>query len=319
MAVRRVRIGVAAITAALLLAAAGCGSANTPTLTSAPTPSSPLPLAHLITIGDVDADEPIKKIKRFQPLADYLAENLRELGIQGGQIVIATDVDQMGRFLKNGTVDIFFDSPFPALLAQKLSGSHIILRRWKQSEPKYWTVFIARRDSDVSRVEDFVGRVLALEEPNSTSGFVLPAGTLVQLGYNIREILSPEAVVKPGEIGYFFSRDEENTIELVLAGRVAGGAISNLDYGELPSELMDQLVSFDRTISLPRQLVSVRPGLDPSLVSKVRELLMGLENTEEGRQLLDGLKRTKRFDPLPKEAEATLQQLTELMQLVPGK
>ena len=42
-----------------------------------------------ITLGDIDPNEPAKKIKRLLPLADYLAENLASEGITAGRVVIA--------------------------------------------------------------------------------------------------------------------------------------------------------------------------------------------------------------------------------------
>ena len=108
--------------------------------------------------------------------------------------------------------------------------------------------------------------------------------------------------MSPNEIGYFFSRDEENTIELVLDGQVAAGGIANLDYNDLPAELMNQLRVFDQTLSVPRQLVSARLGLDPALIRKVEVLLIGLKEAEWCRLILEGLKSTSRFDQLPRLA-----------------
>ena len=301
----------------LLLTLGACGDEEGVTPTSPLSPS--LSSDQLITLGDLDADEPAKKIKRFQPLADYLAEQLKAFGIEGGNMVVARDFDQMAGYLKDGTVDFYFDSAFPALTVQEISGSEIVLRRWKEGEPTYWSTYIAPRESVVVGVEDFIGKVVAFEEPRSTSGFVLPAGALIRQGLTLREVASPESDVGPDEIGYIFSRDEENTVELVLAKKVAGGAISNLDYQELPQELMDQIVNFGRTIEVPRQLVSVRPGLEPQLVEKVQELLVGLDQTDEGRLILEGLKRTKKFDPLPPESEEALREVKALMDLVSGE
>ena len=67
---------------------------------------------------------------------------------------------------------------------------------------------------------------------------------------------------------------------MVLRGQAAGGGISNQDYDELPAEVKQQVIAFDRTITVPRQLVSVRPGLDSDLVSNIRDLLIGLEQTD---------------------------------------
>ena len=296
-----------------LAAACGSGSAEFP---SVPSPLPPAERSQIIVLGDIDADEPTKKVRRFTPLADYLAKNLAEFGLREGKVRIARDIQEMGSFLKEGEIDVYFDSAFPTLAAQRISGSQVILRRWKQDEPEYWSTFIVRRDSGIDGVEDFVGKVVAFEEPYSTSGYVLPAGTLIQRGFHLKQVSGPDQLVGPGEIGYLFSMDEENTVELVLQGQVAGGGVSNQDYQKLPDELMDQLVALDRTITVPRQLVSVRPGLDPGVRQRIRELLIGLDQTEEGRILLEGLKNTRKSDEVPPESQESLAQLSELMRLV---
>ena len=272
-----------------------------------------------ITVGDIDAEDPAKKIRRFQPLAEYLAREMQGLGVQTGNVVVARDFDEMARFMSDGTVDVYTDSAYPVLAVQMLAGVEIILRRWKDEEPTYWSTFIALRDSGVTSVDGFLGRVVAFEEPQSTSGFVLPAGTLIQRGFKLREVESVDAQVGPDEIGYVFSGDEENTVEMVLEGKVAGGGVSNQDYAELTPELVQSIAAFDETITVPRQLVAVRPGLDGELAAKVSELLIGLDRTDEGREIMDGMKKTKKFDPLPEDTELVLEKLTVLMDLVAGE
>ena len=76
-----------------------------------------------------------------------------------------------------------------------------------------------------------MGKAVGFEELYSTPGFILPAGTLIKKGFRLREVSGPDEDVSPNEIGYFFSREEENTIELVLNGQVAAGGITNLYVG----------------------------------------------------------------------------------------
>ena len=308
--------GAVIVLASTLVLLGACGGAS-------PTPPQPAPAAPLadrgqtIILGDVDPDEPAKKIKRFQPLADYLAVHLDELGILAGKVVIAQNIEEMGEWLKLGEVDIYFDSAFPALITQEISGSEFLLRRSKEGVSSYWSTYVALADGGIDSVEDFLGEIIAFEEPHSTSGFILPAGSLIQQGFTLRKVEDTDSTVASGEVGYLFSRDEENTIELVLRGRVAAGGISNQDYRELPPELMQQLVTFGQTITVPRQIVSVRPGLEPALKIRVRELLLGLKETEEGRAILKGMKESA-FDPLPPGTDAALAALKELIRLVSG-
>jgi phosphonate transport system substrate-binding protein len=310
---------IAVLGALVLLLACQSPGKEDPGSAAAPTALSSSSSHRAIIVGDIESDEPVKKLERFQPLADYLAAQLHEFGVTEGRVVLARDVEEMARFIKDGKVDVFFDSAFPTLAVQKLTGSQLILRGWKQSSPEYWSTYVVLRSSGIESVKGLAGGTVAFEEPNSTSGFILPAGTLIQRGFNLREINGPGAPVADDEIGYFFSRDEENTIELVLSGQVAGGGISNQDYEELPAELQQQLVTLGQTITVPRQLVSIRPGLEPELVNQIRDLLIGLEQTDEGEQILTRLKKTTRFDALPLDSEAALGELERLIKLVSGE
>ena len=277
-----------------------------------PTATPPAQASQIITLGDVDPDDPTKKIKLFQPLASYLADHLHEFGIKEGRVVVARDMEEMAQFFEDGKVDIYFDSPFPALKVQELSGSEIIL---KKRAPTYWSLYIARRGSGIARIEDLAGKVIAFEKPHSTSGFLLPAGTLLQRSFTLTKVQSPAGPVPPDGIGYYFSRDQKNTVEMVLRGLVAGGGLSNEAYERIPQELKEEIIAFDRTVAVPRLLVSVRPGISPFLMSKVRELLVGPYQTEEGRQILKGFKKAKKFDALPVDSKNDLEGLKALMQL----
>ena len=219
---------VVAMAGLIGLIAIGCG-ANAESTPAVPSPSQQAGPAQTITLGDIDASEPVKKIKRFTPLANYLASHLNEFGILEGNVVISRDIEEAGRNLADGTLDIYFDSAYPSLAVQEISGSKFIARRWKQGNASYWSTYITLRDSGIDSFDDFEGTVLAFESPDSTSGFVLPAGHLVQQGYTLREVASPDSPVDGDEIGYYFSDDEENSVALLLAGNVAGGGFSNLD------------------------------------------------------------------------------------------
>ena len=203
-----------------------------------------------ITLGDIDPDDPIKKIERFQPLADYLAERLGDFGITGGRVVIARDIEEMAGFLQDGTVDIYFDSPFATLQVQDMIGSEIILRRWKEGVASYWSTLVTPVDSDIADVMDLESRVVVFEDPLSTSGFILPAGMLIQAGFSIREVASLDAQVADGEVGYFFSRDEDNTFGAIARGLADVGGVSNEDFDDLDEEVREGLLPAEATASL---------------------------------------------------------------------
>jgi len=76
------------------------------------------------------------------------------------------------------------------------------------------------------------------------------------------------------------------------------------------------LTIIDRTIAVPRQVVSARPGLDSELAAKLKELLTGLDESEEGREILEELEKTTRFDEFPQGAEAAFAEIRALIALI---
>ena len=127
-----------------LLPLSGCGSASGSDVVEA-TVQQPADISLTLTLGDVEAADPTRKYARSKLLADHLAASLKEFGIEAGDVVLAENIEDMVRLLRHGTVDIYLDGAFPTLVVQELSGSQVVLRRWKDQDPEYWSTFVALR------------------------------------------------------------------------------------------------------------------------------------------------------------------------------
>jgi phosphonate transport system substrate-binding protein len=144
---------------------------------------------------------------------------------------------------------------------------------------------------------------------------IRPAGTLRQSGFTLLQVETPNTTVPRDVIGYYFSGDEENTLELLLQGRVAAGGFSNQDFEELPDDIKDLFVVFGQTVTVPRQVVSVGPVMEQPVADKIRRVLLNLDQSEGGQELLAGLK-TSKFDELSPESLASMRELSRLIALV---
>ena len=165
-----------------------------------------------IAIGDI-SNHPTKKIKRYQPMADYLAVQLSASETAIGEVKIAPDLETMAKWLKSGEVDIYFDSPYPAMLVSDRSYAQPILRRWKGGEADRYTVIFAKADSGLTSVNDLRGKLIAFDEINSTSGYVLPLAYLQDANLTLKGKSSVSENIQPDEVGYIFSDDDDNTIQ----------------------------------------------------------------------------------------------------------
>lgn len=268
--------------------------------------------AEPIRIGSISS-EPAAEMKKFLPFADYLARQLRSEGIDQGKVVVAESIPQMAAFFRERRVDLYIDSPFPSVAVSRLSGSKFLLRRWKKGVAEYHTVVFARKDSGLRGLEDLKGKTIAFEEPFSTSGYYLPKMALMQAGLRLAQKSKPADRVSPQEVGYVFSYADENTMLWVLRGQVLAGATDNQNYLKEAKGNLDKLHVVHRTFSLPRHVVSYRAELAPRLVARVREVLMTMDQSEDGRKVLHDFERTTKFDGLPDQAMAPILKAQKLI------
>ena len=296
----------------LVLLAASCSSKST----APPTPEAvPIPtVGGTIVVGDIST-EPAKKIERFQPFVDYLAIQLDDVDIGVGEVKIAPDMETMAKWLAAGEVDVYFDSPYPAMIVKELSGAQPILRRWKKGVEAYHTIIFTRSDSEVETLDDLKGQIIAFEEPFSTSGYMLPLSYLIEKGLHLVEKQSTESSIAANAIGYVFSLDDENTIQWALAGRVAAAAVGAPDFLAIPQETRQQLTILAETEPLPRNLVMLSPTLTAEEVAAVKSTLLAMDESEEGQAILKVFEGTTQFDDFPDGAEQTLSRMRELYEL----
>lgn len=268
--------------------------------------------ARPLVIGAI-SDKPTEEVAKFHPLAEHLARRLGEFGIERGKVVVLPSVPELAELMKGGGADLMFDSPYPTLAVGQLSGSRVLLRSWKGGRPSYRSLVLVRADSPVASAKDLRGKVIAFENAYSTSGYFLPAATLQRIGLTLRQLPDARAGVSADEIGYVFSEHYANSLAWLLHGRTDAAGVGEHDYERFLKRETAQLRIVLETPGVPRNLVSVRGDLAPALVARIRNLLVELEHTQEGKALLESLDRTTRFDPLPAEAEQALESMRRLL------
>ena len=289
--------------------------ACTGTPTPAPINTPEATTERLLVLGDI-SDDPSEVIDGSQPMADYLASQLKDYGITGGEVRVARSMDEMTELLRNGEVDLYFDSVYPATLISDRSGSSIILRRWRYGMAEYQGVIFASADSGVKSLAELPGHMVAMDAPYSTSGFMLPSVLILGNGLTLSGKKDYSASVAPNEVGFVFSYDDENTLQWVLSGFVAAGVTDDYHFDvAFPPEATQKLVVLGRTESTPRQVVVARSGLDPRMLETLVKVMTTMHETEEGKTVLEPFQTTK-FDVFPEGADAATRRMREMMNIV---
>ena len=172
-----------------------------------------------------------------------------------------------------------------------------------------------------------VEKLLLLKSPESTSGYLLPKAYLVQKGFKLTG-QSLESYLAHGEpiitskgpninsskidwsikdesndgnntIRYIFAREDHNIPLWVVEGKADIGVLSNVDLEiETYESIKSQLKIVDRTIDVPRHLVSYRSELEPDLVYKIKNILLNMDKDPEGIKILRNFDNSTKYEEI---------------------
>jgi phosphonate transport system substrate-binding protein len=270
------------------------------------------------TLGLVSAVNQKEIAEHFREFAHYVARKLYAPTDAEGKVVVAPTLSELAKLLTQNNVDFFMESPYPTYVVNHVHGAaNLLLRRWKGGKAEYRSLIAARKDSNMSRLQDLRGKIIAFEDPESTSGYFLPKFFLQRNGFKLSQVPAENAKVPMTEVGYLFGKTQDNLIELVLSKQVAAGALSDDDYAALDNQKKANLNILAQTELLPRHLVSVRKNLAPELIERLGRVLQSMNEDDEGRKILRSIDTTQ-FDVLPGGEEVMRRRLLETFHS-PGK
>ena len=272
-----------------------------------------------ITLGLVAEANQKEVEQHFQEFVRYLAEKLSPGTKLEGRVLAVSTQPRLATLLNERRADFYLESPHPTYLINSVYGAgKLVLRRWKGGMADYHTLIFTKRDGQTKRLEDLPGKIIAFEDPESTSGHFLPKLFLTKKGFKLSPKPQIQAKVARDEIGYIFALTQDKLMDLVFSGQAAAGAFSNDDYAALDDKKKSELSVLAETASLPRHLVSVRKTLPAGSVARLKAVLLSMHEDPEGRRILKDIDGTTKFDALPGGELAISQRLLDTF-YSPGK
>lgn len=269
---------------------------------------------HVLTMGKVTR-KVSKQQRRMEPIIACLASRLSDVGIERGELLLAKDNDTFIEYLQEGKVDIVLETPFSASLYKLKTKVVPILIACRQGVLEYKSVIFVRRDSGIHSLEGLKGKILAFEDPGSTSAYFLPRLAIESEGLTLVEMPSIDSTVPEDKIGYVFAGEELNVSTWVFFGRVDAGALSDMDWDDQednPAPYRKEFQIIYETMDIPRMLVLVREGMDERLRDRITEELLNMDKNEEGREALKPYK-IRKFMKLSEDMENTFKPIEDFI------
>jgi phosphonate transport system substrate-binding protein len=259
-----------------------------------------------LVVGRVTSN-PHKDYPQFKRFVDYLGGQLRGYGIDQWRIQFAKDSAMMVELLRQGVVDVISETTFSALIYADRAHAKLLLREWRDDAPSYRSVLFGRKDSAIHELSDLRGKIIAFEDPGSTSAYFVPRAEIEAAGLPLVELAKPTLRPPQDAVGFVFAGSENNIVTWVHAGWVDAGAFSDLDWedgGDLPAAVQQDLRIFYHSKSFPRSVIVVSNNLPERLRDRIKDVLLAADEDPEGRAMLHDYKSVTKFDELEGDAAA---------------
>lgn len=258
---------MAGVVATGVLLAPACWAQSGPAFGAGPKEAT-VPRHQLLVIGRVSMRPHVHQ-PRLEALADWLVPHLADVGIRAGAAVIARTPEDMIRLLRRGEVDIFSESALSILRYEEKAGVRLLMHEWRNGLSHDQSVFFTGRTSQIFSLRDLKGRRVALEDPTSTTGFLMPLLEVIGAGLKPVALKTADVPVPAGHVGYVFGHREANIAAWVAGGIVDVGAFSIRDWENPrtnPLRYRKAMRIFHVSPPLLRSILAVRANLDAALV-----------------------------------------------------
>lgn len=227
---------------------------------------------HEIIFGFNPFTNPQSIKDNYTPILENVSS---KLGLRA-RVMIVSNYDALGRSLLNGTIDLGWFSPFAYVSTKKQGNITPLVTTVVNNNSSYLGYIIARKDKKCTSLEDLRGKRFAFVDKQSASGYVYPRAMLLQAGKDPEHFFTET----------IFCGSHNRVIDAVLDGTAdAGGTYSEaLEAARLRGLPVNDLIVLARTEPIPKDAIAARPGMDPKLLEKIRNLFIQINpaNVELG-------------------------------------
>ncbi|UOQ43455.1 phosphate/phosphite/phosphonate ABC transporter substrate-binding protein [Halobacillus salinarum] len=226
-----------------------------------------------IVMGFVPSQDSDKIADTVKPLADKLSE---ELGVPvEGKVMnsYSAVVEGMG----SGQIQIGFLPAFAYVLAEEKYGVKVALKSERYGSDKYRAQYVVRKDSGINSLEDLEGKIWAIPDVTSTSGFLFPANELMEK-FDVKDVQQD-----------FFSQTisaggHDNAVVALLDGNADVATTFEDAREDLVKEypnVMEDTKILGYTKWIPNDTISLIPDLSDDMKEKITKAFLSFNDDDE--------------------------------------
>jgi phosphonate transport system substrate-binding protein len=229
-----------------------------------------------LTMGFVPSRDAEHIATSVKPLEEKLSE---VLGVPVHAEVM-TSYAGLIEAMRTGQVDIGFLAPFNFVQAETRAGVQVILKSERRGAVTYRAQFSARADLDhINSIEDLLeheGLRWAFVDSGSTSGYLYPADTFINMGLEFEELDTHFVQLLTGGHDASIIALINGDADFATTFEDARTVVEE-DY----PDVMDQVKVLGYTADIPNDTISVRQGLSDEWVQKIKDAFLSFNDDEQ--------------------------------------
>lgn len=282
------RAAAASLLAGLLLGATACGGSGgirvdlekrtrVPEVRAVETDSFSSP-SRPLRIAITGLLTPAETLAGYARLLEYLEEGLG----RPVRLVQRETYGELNALMQAGQLDAALVCPLPYIQGHRAFGMELLAAPVHRGAPAHESYLIVPADSEISGLDDLRGGTFAFTDPDSSSGWLVPAYQLARIGET------------PGSFfeRYDFTHHHSESVRAVANHVVNGAAVDSLVYDYL-AVADPVLVARTRVVArwgpYPSPPFVVRRDLDADLKAGLRSRLLTMGRDPVGREILRAL------------------------------
>lgn len=238
----------------------------------------------VLRVTTIPEEAATEQVRKFGPLTKYL-ERTQGMKVE---FVPVNDYPAAVEALVNKQVDLVWFGGFTHVQAQIRSGGKIIPIAQREEDTKFRSVFIAQKNSGITKLADLKGKQFSFGSQSSTSGSLMPRAFLLEAG------IDPERDFK--RVAYSGAHDA--TIASVVSGRVDGAALDITVWNKFVADKKVDTSKVDVFYTTPPYFNynwSVHADMPAAQREKIKAALLALSmDNAEGKEILT-LNRATRY------------------------